>query len=506
VSVLPIVAGRYECTERLGGNMAAVYRAVDKQSGATVVVKLPVSNDSRVLARFRKEANILCRVRHPNIVAGIDAGEWQGQPYVVMEYLEGATLKQLLEQGAFGKNEQEIACWIATQIARGLRHLHREGIVHRDVKPDNIRVDADWNARIIDLGIARTPDSSLTRVKEVVGTPKYMAPEQVLGQTVEGQTDIYSFGVVFFEMLTGQVPYRSQQAVELRFYLTIINSPPRMEPLDEIGVPQALRELLARCLEKDKSLRWTSFDEVLAALEPLVPASFLRDERVLDSAPPAFYPAVSRRKVALWAGLGFAGGLAGMTGYSVWQERRIVSGEMVRVPGGNAVIGESGNRIAVKTFDLDKAEVSNLQFRRFCEATGHARPARLAADPPDMPVVMVSLEDARAYSKWAGKRLPTAVEWERAVRGLNGRLYPWGDAFDRVRANLSGRMMNVTTLEPGSSPEGALHLIGNAWEWVDESQARGGGVAIHRLSFQPVSLPPSTRLPYLGFRCARDVS
>ena len=491
--------------ERLGGNMAAVYRAVDRQTGARVVVKLPVSNDSRVIARFRKEANLICRIRHPNIVAGLDAGEWNGQPYVVMEYLEGATLKQLLEQGAFGKSESGLACWLALQIGRGLRHLHRQGVVHRDVKPENIRVDADWNARLIDLGIARTLDSSLTQAKEVVGTPKYMAPEQVLGQEISQQTDVYAFGVVFFEALTGQVPYRSQHAVELRFYLTILNSPPRLEALDAICAPPPLRDLLAKCLQKDRSQRWKSFDEVLPALEPLVPPELLRPEIVMPQAAPS---GLSRRKMILLAAGGFAGGAAAMAAYQMWREDQLVTGDMVRIPGGTAVLGPDRKRVAVRAFHLDRAEVSNRQYRRFCSATGYPRSARLEQDPEDFPVVFVSLDDAHAFAKWAGKRLPSAVEWEFAVRGTTGRLYPWGDRFDATRLNVSSRLMPVSSLVAGASPQGALHLLGNAWEWVEAAQAqvRGGGVAFDKLSIQPVPLPSSTKLGYVGFRCAKDAS
>src|SRR6476469_2099059 len=208
--------GRYRLEARIGaGGMSTVYRAVDGTLERHVAIKLmnrEVSSDSDQLERFRREARAVAQLSHPHIVGVIDAGEDEGRPYIVFEYVEGDTLKQRINEVGRLPVDESVA--YAIEIARALGCAHDHGIVHRDVKPQNVLIDEEGSAKVTDFGIARSlKDDGLTADGRVLGTTDYVSPEQALGHDVNGQSDIYSLGVVLYEMLTGDVPFRGENQV-----------------------------------------------------------------------------------------------------------------------------------------------------------------------------------------------------------------------------------------------------------------------------------------------------
>src|SRR5690349_7456420 len=210
------LGGRYRLEARIGqGGMSTVYRALDETLQRRVAVKLmnrEVVSDSAQLERFRREARAVAQLNHPHIVGVIDAGEDEGRPYIVFEYIEGETLKERIRRG--GRLPIPEAVAYAIEIARALGAAHARHIVHRDVKPQNVLIDEEGSCKVTDFGIARTLDEEgLTADGRVLGTTDYVSPEQALGQPVTGQSDLYSLGVVLYEMLTGEVPFRGENQV-----------------------------------------------------------------------------------------------------------------------------------------------------------------------------------------------------------------------------------------------------------------------------------------------------
>ncbi|MEW6690168.1 MAG: serine/threonine-protein kinase, partial [Pseudomonadota bacterium] len=202
--------GRYVIVAELGrGAMGAVYRAVDPLIERDVAIKtllphLPPEVMDEVRQRFLREARSAGRLNHPNIVTIYDVGEQDGVAYIAMELLEGRSLQQILREP--GPLPPARAADLVAQVADGLDVAQRFGITHRDIKPANIMVTADWHAKLTDFGVARIAESSMTQTGSALGSPKYMAPEQVTGQKVDPRSDIFSLGVVLYEMLTRRTP------------------------------------------------------------------------------------------------------------------------------------------------------------------------------------------------------------------------------------------------------------------------------------------------------------
>src|SRR5688572_20041592 len=210
------LSGRYRLDAQIGsGGMSTVYRAMDQTLERQVAIKLmhrEIASDSDQLERFRREARAVAQLSHPHIVGVIDAGEDEGRPYIVFEYVEGETLKERIRR--MGRLPMDEAIAYAIEISRALGCAHSHHIVHRDVKPQNVLIDAEGSAKVTDFGIARTLDEAgLTADGRVLGTTDYVSPEQALGHDVNGQSDIYSLGVVLYEMLTGDVPFHGENQV-----------------------------------------------------------------------------------------------------------------------------------------------------------------------------------------------------------------------------------------------------------------------------------------------------
>ena len=213
-----LLNGRYRLDAQVGsGGMSTVYRAFDSTLERRVAIKLmhrDIAAETDQLERFRREARAVAQLSHPHIVGVIDAGEEDGRPYIVFEYVEGETLKDRIRR--LGRLPIDEAIAYAIEIARALGAAHGRGIVHRDVKPQNVLVDEEGSAKVTDFGIARSmDDSGLTAEGRVLGTTDYVSPEQALGHDVNGQSDIYSLGVVLYEMLTGDVPFHGENQVSV---------------------------------------------------------------------------------------------------------------------------------------------------------------------------------------------------------------------------------------------------------------------------------------------------
>ena len=212
-----LLNGRYRLDAQIGhGGMSTVYRAFDTVLERQVAIKLmhrEIASDSDQLERFRREARSVAQLSHPHIVGVIDAGEEDGRPYIVLEYVEGETLKERIRR--MGRLPIDEAIAYAIEIARALGAAHAGAIVHRDIKPQNVLIDEEGSAKVTDFGIARSldDDEGLTADGRVLGTTDYVSPEQALGHDVNGQSDIYSLGVVLYEMLVGDVPFHGENQV-----------------------------------------------------------------------------------------------------------------------------------------------------------------------------------------------------------------------------------------------------------------------------------------------------
>ena len=264
MKVSATVAGRYR-VERIvgGGAMATVVVALDDELGRRVAVKLldeRLASDQSFRARFTREARLAAALSHPNIVTVFDAGEADGRPYIVMEYVEGRALDvRLREEGPLGPQAVE---HVARQVCAGLDHAHGHGLVHRDLKPGNLIERSDGTVKIADFGIARADDTTeLTEAGTIIGTAAYLAPEQAESGPVTPRTDLYSLGVVLYELLTDRRPWEVESIADLSRRWT--------EPLPALPpeVPIGLREAVERSLAPDPEDRPASAAEVARLLE-----------------------------------------------------------------------------------------------------------------------------------------------------------------------------------------------------------------------------------------------
>jgi len=264
--------GRYHILEQLGeGGMATVYKAYDTRLETDVAVKvirtenLAPSVLERSLKRFEREAKALARLTHPNIVKVTDYGEYEGKPYLVMEYLPGGTLKQKLGKPL----EWQEVIHILLPIARALDFAHRQSMIHRDVKPANILITADGEPMLTDFGIAKIIDEEatqdLTGTSAAIGTPEYMAPEQATAKSVDKRADIYAFGVVLYEMLTGRKPFIADTPMAVLIKHAIEPLPRPSQFVRDL--PPRLEQILLKALAKNREDRYQSMGELVNALE-----------------------------------------------------------------------------------------------------------------------------------------------------------------------------------------------------------------------------------------------
>jgi eukaryotic-like serine/threonine-protein kinase len=262
-----VVDGRYKVLNRLGsGGMAEVYCAQDLQLGRKVALKIlyrRFAEDGEFVERFRREASSAAGLQHQHVVAVYDRGEYDGTYYIAMEYLEGRSLKTIVQQEA--PLEPERAIDLTIQVLRAARFAHRRGIIHRDLKPHNVIVDADGRAKVTDFGIARAGASDMTQTGSIMGTAQYLSPEQAQGHSVSAASDIYSIGIMLYELLTGRVPFEGESAVTIA--LKQVNERPERPSAYNAAVTPELEEAVLRALEKDPARRYPDADAFIAALQ-----------------------------------------------------------------------------------------------------------------------------------------------------------------------------------------------------------------------------------------------
>jgi serine/threonine-protein kinase len=532
---------RYRLLKRVGrGGMGTVYRATHVELNRLFAIKIlnfELAGDPIATRRFRREAEALGAISHPNAVSVSDVGVTEeGLAYIVMELLEGFSLRAVVMNEAplsLGRTVN-----IVRQICGAVTAAHQVGIIHRDVKPDNIMLvrseSGDEVAKVLDFGIARLVHSTgkltsrLTARDVVLGTPRYMSPEACEGKELTHATDIYSLGIILYEMLAGRVPFDGTTALDVA--VRQVSEPP--PPLAGVrpDLPPGVESVVMGALAKESELRPATAVELAEQLEAAAqlpsratspvarvhtPARGLASVATLPSAPAARPAAPARPlEVGLSAGVVAAlialGALLGLAivaalayfmspsaGRGAAEPRERVIGlppappeGMVFVPEGAFTMGEDGwdgpptwldemNRPAhavwTNAFFIDAHEVTNAQYAEFLTATGRPAPERWGRGPrPEgwerLPVTYVTWFDATAYAQWAGKRLPTESEWERTARGEDARIYPWGDEWDpsRVVCVASGVAgpLSVGSRPGGASPYQAMDMSGNVYEWT----------------------------------------
>ena len=261
-------AGRYQIIEELGkGGMGKVYRALDKKLNEEVALKLikpEIASDKKTLERFNNELKFARKIAHKNVGRMYELMEEKGTHFITMEYVPGQDLRGLIKQS--GQLAVGTAISIAKHVCEGLTEAHRLGVIHRDLKPQNIMIDKEGNARIMDFGIARSVSGKgITGAGVIVGTPEYMSPEQVESKETDQRSDIYSLGVILYEMVTGRVPFEGDTPLSVAVKHKTETPPDPMQINSQI--PEDLSRLILRCMEKDREKRYQSAGEVRSELE-----------------------------------------------------------------------------------------------------------------------------------------------------------------------------------------------------------------------------------------------
>jgi len=260
-------SGRYQIIEELGkGGMGRVYKVLDTKINEKIALKLikpSIASDKKIIERFRNELKFARKIRHKNVCQMFDLGEEHGIHYITMEFVDGEDLRRSIRR--FGHLPLGKSISMATQICEGLTEAHRLGVVHRDLKSSNIMIDKEGSVRIMDFGIARSLEpEGITGSGVMIGTPEYMSPEQVEGKEVDRRSDIYSLGIILFEMVTGRVPFKGETALSIAMkHKTEKPKDPRL--LNHL-LPDDLNQIILKCLEKDRKNRYKSMEELRSEL------------------------------------------------------------------------------------------------------------------------------------------------------------------------------------------------------------------------------------------------
>jgi serine/threonine protein kinase len=614
-----VLGDKYRILCRIGGGgMAQVYLARHRFHGGLFAVKVlaeHLAQDASIVSRFEWEARMAASLtNHPNIVPIFDIGEGQGLYFLVMQFIAGEDL------GGFLRREKRLsladAANVIAQITEALSCAEAKRIVHRDLKPANMLLDETGRIKLLDFGISKINDASngLTRPGESMGTPFYMSPEQIRGEVCDIRSDLYSLGVVFYELLTGQRPFENEStSAILMAHLT--TAPPSLVSFDPM-LASACDPILQKLMAKRPADRYQNTAELLEVfssygistgpgrLRPTVDAGL---RHVIDEAelipldvhtaatttasrvsrsngggdlassetnttaavvvqvdsPPAELEvpreAVPKSRLPIWIAIAATVLVLAVAGTVLWTHRPATAtapaaaaasqpalpqtlsdshGTMLLIPAGAFPFGSAADHteksVQLPDFYIDQTEVSNAEYRLFCEATGHAAPQTADyATHPDNPVSNVSYDDAVAYAAWAGRRLPTEEEWEKAARGTDGRTFPWGN--NPWKEDVPDQVQPVSSDPSRRSPYGAYNMAGNVWEWTGSSYTpnavdtdgmkrsskgrsfsaqwriiKGGSFGLGSSEDFDVTrhrgLPTDAQSPWIGFRCVRTAS
>ncbi len=529
------VGGRYKIEATLGqGGMSSVYQATDPNLRRTVAIKLihpHLSSDPEFVRRFEQEAAAVAQLRHPNIIQVYDFNHDDELYFMVLEFVPGETLQSRLASLDAAKQRLPLSDSISimSTVAEAVAYAHSRGMIHRDLKPANVMLTPSGQPILMDFGVAKMLGGTQhTATGAIVGTAKYMSPEQARGDRPDERTDIYSLGVMLYELVAGQPPFDADTTVAvLMKHVT--------EPVPDIrqirsDIPDELVAIIQKALQKKPEDRYQSASELAAALRAVTAqdqrATVVADDldstqlvstgtrRSATSVPvaaapkpsPAATPASTSGGRSMWmigaavvgllllAAVGaffiFSGSSTSTTGsaeptavaVAVNQNLPPATG-MVRINGGNYTVGldpadsehAPAQRVDLADFWIDRYEVTNGQYADFLAATGAAAPAdwpdgAIPADQANHPVKGVTWAQAVAFCEWANKRLPTEAEWEVAARGADSRLYPWGDDPRAVELPRNGTY-EVGGKPTNQTPSGVFDLAGNVWEWVGEPYA-----------------------------------
>lgn len=575
---------KYRIEKMLGrGGMATVYKATDMQKQRVIalkVLKKKFSSSLKALARFDREFLALESLNHPNIVRVLDKGVEGGVNYFVMEYVDGASLSRILRHRNLNLSTK---AQILLHVAAALSYAHTRGIVHRDVKPDNVLITRTGKAKLADFGIAQItrsqlPLTSITVTSSFMGTADYMAPEQrVDAKSVDHRADIFAFGVMLYETFTGKLP--------------LGNFPLPSHLNSELS--KRMDGIIMRALQQDPEDRYQTITELAEDLQRETQSTGLSDlfaRLTLIRQTESWKKLIGGRTIGsivifgaiiggiFWWYTTFGGSLPKLPGSDSQPGTKPGTGtttgahttgpdiqqllntpeNMAFVPAGEFIMGTQSEfsnerprrKVYLDAYFIDKYEVTNAEYKKFVDKTNHRVPFvntfwaepynwRNGSYPPgrgDYPVVLVSWDDAVAYAKWAGKRLPTEAEWEKAARGEDGRTWPWGDTWDVNKCNIQESFLNspqpVDVFPEGKSPYDCFNMSGNVTEWAADLYsetyyrvapqknppgpstgsgrvARGGAwdsnLNLYARTGYRHYFPPDTRRASLGFRCVTDV-
>jgi formylglycine-generating enzyme required for sulfatase activity/tRNA A-37 threonylcarbamoyl transferase component Bud32 len=535
----------YSVEGRLGaGGFAVVFLVRDvhlKRKLAVKVLSPDVIASHSVLERFRREAETIAQLSHPHIVPLHFIGQKDDLVYLVMEAVEGGSLADRLQREK--RLPIDDAARIFSEVASALAHAHKRGVVHRDIKPQNVLLDAEsGRALVTDFGIARTAEGgSLTATGMVVGTPAYLSPEQVTGEPSDHRADIYALGVMMYEMVAGEPPFTGPTPTAV--LMKRLGGPPPPLKGMRADVPQALEELVDACLQTDPADRIQNAADITRALTGHSPVSGGHTTstglrmRKKAARPKSTLLVIGAVSVVIVGAVIAALTLKDRTVEPPVVARPAIDSGMVLIPTGTYTIGSNtapalaraapAHAVTLSAFGIDKTEVTVGDFRAFIDATGQAPSAlRMSSTMAQVPITGVIFSEAVGYCRWRHGpegRLPTEQEWEAAARGSEGRLYPWGNAWDPTAANVNrGQALAVAGYPNGRTKEGLEDMIGNVWEWTsspyrpytdsttqsDSYVIRGGAynsipaVATAVFRARASAVTARENLSATGFRCA----
>ena len=404
---LPEQLGPYRIVSILGeGGMGAVYRAQDTRLGRDVAIKVLTAvtlNDEEKLQRFEQEARTTGMLNHPNLLTVYDVGNHEGTPYLVTELLEGETLRDRLNRGAIMPRK---AIEIASQIASGLAAAHEKGIVHRDLKPENIFGTRDGRIKILDFGIAKltraggdgpTFQMAATEPGMVLGTVGYMSPEQVRGETVDQRSDIFAFGAILYEMLTGSRAFKRNSSIETLSAI-LKEEPPDLADVAP-NVPQSLDRLVRRCLEKDREHRFQSAQDLAFALETM--SSYSAAATLSNTRNPPAAPQTATMRVPVATAAASTAVRPRMPTLSRPLPKRRVSPILLALLYAVSVAGAAFGAWYVTTTRM-KEEVKEPLFHRLTFRRGEVRAARFSPDGDT--IVYSAAWDGRPAEIFVGNR------------------------------------------------------------------------------------------------------